>query len=135
MAEKKIKDELKFRGLKEVSFKVMLVPATLDNIEMTLNTPQSSTTDTWEWTSAQLKDGENNDTGHRLYAGYSENGGAGNLNYDHRSNSNDNLGARLAVVILTRKRFAPPIGHFSDFHKRLGQKEIVRFFYKIALHR
>jgi len=98
LAEKKIKDELKFRGLKEVSFKVMLVPATLDNIELTLNTPQSSTTDTWEWTSTQLKDGENNDTGHRLYAGRSVDGGAGSLGDGHRSRSDGDLGARLAVV-------------------------------------
>jgi hypothetical protein len=98
LAKEKIKAELASRGLKEVSFTVMLVPATLDNLEMTLNTPQSSTTDTWEWTSTQLKDGENNDTGHRLDAGDSVYGGAGRLLYAHRSLSLGNLGARLAVV-------------------------------------
>jgi hypothetical protein len=58
--------------------------------------------------------------GHRLNAGNSENGGAGNLDNNHRSNSNDNLGARLAVVFLARKRFTPPIRHFGDLPKRLG---------------
>jgi len=36
--------------------------------------------------------------GLRLNAGNSENGGAGYLNDNDRSNRNDNLGARLAVV-------------------------------------
>ena len=86
--------------------------------------------------SAKRQELLSNERGGRLLtAGNSENGGAGNLDNNHRSNSNDNLGARLAVVFFSaRKRFAPPIGHFCDLPKRFGQKEIIRFFYKIALH-
>ena len=98
LAAKKIKDELGSRGLKDIPFTVMLVPAVLDNQEMTLNRPESSTTDTWEWTGTQLKDGGNNDTGRRLDAGRSGGGGAGDLGGGLRSRSLDNLGARLAVV-------------------------------------
>ena len=98
LATEKIKAELNARGLKDIPFTVMLVPAVLDNQEMTLNTPQSSTTNTYEWTSTVLKDKDNNDTGRRLRAGNSGYGGAGNLGSDPRSGSNDYLGARLAVV-------------------------------------
>jgi len=98
LVEKKIKAELNARGLKDVPFTVMLVPTVLDNQEMTLNRPESSTTDTYEWTSTVLKDKDNNDTGRRLHAGYSEGGGAGFLDIYHRSHSLGRLGARLAVV-------------------------------------
>ena len=72
--------------------------------------------------------------GLRLNAGNSENGGAGYLNDNDRSNRNDNLGARLAFVFSSRKRFTPPVRHFGDLPKRLGKKEIIRFLDKIALH-
>jgi len=58
--------------------------------------------------------------GHFLTAGNSENGGAGYLNDNDRSNRNDNLGARLAVVFSSRKRFTPADRHFGDLAKRLG---------------
>lgn len=38
----------------------------------------------------------------RLVAGNSDNGGAANANWDHPSNSNDNVGFRAAVVLSTR---------------------------------
>jgi hypothetical protein len=98
LATQKITAKLNARGLKDISFTVMLVPATMDNLEMTLHQPESSTTDTWEWTGTKLLDGKNNDTGRLLNAGYSENGGAGYLDSVHRSYLDDRLGARLAVV-------------------------------------
>jgi hypothetical protein len=98
LAEKKIKAELASRGLKDIPFTVMLVSATLDNLEMTFKTPPSSTTDTWEWTSTVLKDKDDNDTGRRLFAGNSVYGGTGYLLNDLRSYSYVDLGARLAVV-------------------------------------
>lgn len=41
----------------------------------------------------------------RLVAGNSDNGGAANANWDHPSNSNDNIGFRAAVVSFTRRKW------------------------------
>jgi hypothetical protein len=65
---------------------------------MTFNRPESSTTNTGEWTSTTPIDDKGSDAGHRLLVGYSGDGGAGDVGYDARSISDDNLGARLAVV-------------------------------------
>ena len=98
LAKEKIKAGFASSGLPEVDFEVMLVPAILDNQEMTLNQPISSTTDTSEWTSTPKFNNDGTDTGLRLCAGRSEIGGAGCLNDGGRSNRLDFLGARLAVV-------------------------------------
>jgi len=84
--------------LSDVDFQVILVPAILNNQEMTLNQPISSTTNTYEWTSTPKLDSDGADTGLRLLAGLSEGGGAGCLYGYDRSYGYDSLGARLAVV-------------------------------------
>ena len=42
----------------------------------------------------------------RLVMGNSDNGGAGNVNWDHPDNSNDNIGFRAAVVLSSKVRLA-----------------------------
>jgi len=98
LAKEKIKAEFASSGLPDVDFQVILVPAILDNQEMTLNQPISSTTNTYEWTSTPKLESDGADTGLRLYAGYSVLGGAGYLDGYGRSSRDDYLGARLAVV-------------------------------------
>jgi len=98
LAKRKIAEALKAKGLSKVDFEVILVPATLDNLEMTFNHPESSSTNTWEWTSTTLMDDSGNDTGRRLVVGYSGSGGAGYVDYVARGDSLGSLGARLAVV-------------------------------------
>jgi hypothetical protein len=98
LAKEKIKAGFASSGLPEVDFEVMLVPAILDNQEMTLNQPISSTTDTSEWTSTPKFNNDGTDTGLRLCAGNSEGGGAGFLYVLDRSYGGGYLGARLAVV-------------------------------------
>ncbi len=98
LAKRKIAETLKAKGLSKVKFEVILVPATLDNLEMTFNHPESSTTNTYEWTSTTIMDDSGNDTGRRLVVGFSDDGGAGYVVGDARGYSSGRLGARLAVV-------------------------------------
>ena len=99
LAEEKIKAELMSRGLKEVPFTVMLVPAILDNQEMTLNHPESSTTNTWEWTGTRIT--RRRKQRHRAPPAPPATpsmAAPGTWTTYHRSDSDDDLGARLAVV-------------------------------------
>jgi hypothetical protein len=98
LVEEKIKAKLDERGLETIDFQVILVPAVLDNMEMTFNQPASSATNTYEWTSTPKLDGSGVDTGLRLRAGHSGAGGAGSLDAYARSDGYGYLGARLAVV-------------------------------------
>ena len=98
LAKKKIQESFASRGLEETDFEVMLVPAVLDNQEMTLKNPESSSTNTWDWTSTPLLDDKGTDTGRRLSVGSSEDGGAGGVIDAGRGLRDDNLGARLAVI-------------------------------------
>ena len=99
------------------NFDVILAPASLSNLQMTLSHPENSTTDTWEWTSTQLSDIRGKDSGHRLDVGYSVYGGAAIVDNDHRSFRNDYWGVRFAVVRLSAKRFPPAVGHARNFLK------------------
>jgi hypothetical protein len=101
-AKEKIAEAFRSRDLTAVDFTVSLVPATLDNLEMTLRHPESSTTNTYEWTSTPLVDDKGTDTGRRLVVGLSDGGGAGRVGTDARSVRGDHLGARLAVVFKKR---------------------------------
>ena len=77
---------------------VTLTPAHLFNLQTSLNQSQNSQTNTWEWSSTPLLDKNNQDSGHRLNVGYSDRGGAANVDNDLRGDHWDSGGARLAVV-------------------------------------
>jgi hypothetical protein len=102
LAKKKIAEAMKSRGLAETDFDVILAPAILDNIEMTFNNPESSTTNTWEWTSTVLLDKDNKPTDRRLAVGRSVLGGAGGVDFAGRADALAYGGARLAVVFKKR---------------------------------
>jgi len=80
------------------NMKIILCPASLFNLQTTLNHPENSQTNTWEWTSTILKDKNNQDTGHRLFVGGSGDGGAAYAGNARRGSSWDYGGVRLAVV-------------------------------------
>jgi hypothetical protein len=100
--KEKITKELNSRGLANVDFEVILVPATLDNLEMTFNSPESSSTGTWERTSTVLLDKDNKSTDQHLLVGHVDNGGAGDVNCLHRSVADDGRAARLTIVFKKR---------------------------------
>ena len=96
--KEKIIQSLQKKHLPIPNFDVILLPASISNIEMTLYHPENSTTNTYEWTSTPLIDDINNDTGYRLAVGDSDGGGAGDVDDDRRDHRNVGLGTRLAVV-------------------------------------
>jgi hypothetical protein len=102
LAKKKIEERFVKEGLPIPDFDVILVPALLDNQEMTLHNPKSSSTDTLEWTSTPLLDDSGADTNRRLIVGHSDDGGAGNVCGGDRGRRYGFRGSRLAVVFVKR---------------------------------
>ncbi|MFH2232015.1 MAG: hypothetical protein ABII13_02485, partial [Patescibacteria group bacterium] len=80
-------------------FDVILAPATLFNLQTTLNQPENSGTNTYEWSSTVLTGKDKKDTGRRLNVGRSGYGGSSGVDYDPRGHCWDGRGARLAVVL------------------------------------
>ncbi len=96
--KEKIVAKFKEHGLAEVKFEVVCTPAVINNLQSTLNHPENSQTDTYEWGSTPLLKEDGTDSGHRLVVGRSDLGGAGYVSFDHRGNSWNNRGFRLSVV-------------------------------------
>ena len=80
-------------------FDVILAPASLFNLQTTLNQLNNSQTNTFECSSTVLTGKDKKDSGHRLRVGGSGRGGSSNVDYDHRGSYWDGGGARLAVVL------------------------------------
>ena len=80
------------------NFEVILTPALASNLSMTLKHPENSQTNTYEWTSTPLLKQDGTDSGNRLFVGFSGNGGASSVDYNHRDNSAGGIGFRLSVV-------------------------------------
>ena len=93
-----LEQALQEKNLPTIPFDVILVPATLDNLEATTKTPELSQTNTWEWTSTRLLDSNGNDTGRNLLACGGARGGASALVGDSRGARVARYGARFAVV-------------------------------------
>ncbi|MFH1838997.1 MAG: hypothetical protein ABH820_01760, partial [Patescibacteria group bacterium] len=79
-------------------FDVILAPTSLFNLQTTLNQPENSGTNTYEWSSTVLTGKDKKDTGRRLIVGGSEDGGSSGVDGDPRDSGWDG-GARLAVVL------------------------------------
>ena len=98
--EEKIKESFKARGLPVPKFKVILEPALVFNRQTTdKNLGNSQAKYTWEWSSTILLKQDNSDSGHRLNVGYSDRGGAGNVDNGDRGSHYAGRGFRLAVVL------------------------------------
>lgn len=95
----KIEAHLVSKGLSSTDFDVILAPFHTDQAFMENDSPESSSTNTWEWTGTPLMDANLSPTGHRFLAGYSDGGGSGCVFDYHPSDRNDGGGARLAVVV------------------------------------
>ncbi|MFH2231617.1 MAG: hypothetical protein ABII13_00370, partial [Patescibacteria group bacterium] len=80
-------------------FDIILAPASLFNLQTTLNQLNNSQTNTFECSSTVLTGKDKKDSGHRLSVGSSEDGGSSFVDYAHRDCSWDYGGARLAVVL------------------------------------
>jgi len=96
--KEKIKDEFAGRCATIPDFEVILTPAIVSNLQTTLNHPENSQTNTSEWTSTILLKQDGTDSGYRLVAGFSEDGGAGFVYYVPRENRWNGRGFRLSVV-------------------------------------
>jgi len=97
--KEKIKDEFVNKHITVPDFEVILTPAIISNLQTTLNHPENSQTNTYEWTSTILLKQDGTDSGgYRLMVGYSGNGGAGYVNNAHRGSRWDGRGFRLSVV-------------------------------------
>lgn len=96
--EAAIKAKFEERKIEPPNFKVVLVPASISNLEMTLFHPENSTTTSWEWNSTVLTDKNRQDSGRRLFSGRSDVGGASVVGDGGASGPWDRGGCRLAVV-------------------------------------
>ena len=96
--KEKIKDEFAGRCATIPDFEVILTPAIVSNLQTTLNHPENSQTNTSEWASTILLKQDGTDSGYRLVAGFSEDGGAGFVYYVPRENRWNGRGFRLSVV-------------------------------------
>ncbi len=98
LAREKVRAALAARGLPTDNVDVILAPFAVDQNFMVTTSPESSATDTWEWTSTQLIDRTGAGAGRFLLAGYSGDGGAGYVDVGLPSVRFVFRGARLAVV-------------------------------------
>jgi len=96
--KEKVQEAFESRGLATPAFDVIITPAVINNLQTTLNHPENSQTNTFEWTSTHLLKQDGTDSGNRLMVGNSEYGGAGFVNNDHRGIRWDGRGFRLSVV-------------------------------------
>jgi hypothetical protein len=96
--KEKIQEVFESRDLAILNFEVILTPATINNLQTTLNHPENSQTNTYEWTSTVLLKQDGTDGGNRLLAGHSENVGAGYVVSGRRGNGWNDRGFRLSVV-------------------------------------
>src|SRR3989339_214707 len=96
--KEKIKDEFAGRCATIPDFEVILTPAIVSNLQTTLIHPENSQTNTSEWASTILLKQDGTDSGDRLVAGFSEDGGAGFVYYVPRENRWSIRGFRLSVV-------------------------------------
>ena len=79
-------------------FEVIMTPAIVNNLQMTLNHPENSSTTTFEWSSTPLLKQDGVDTGHRLMVGDSGYGGAGYVDGGRRGAQWGSGAFRLSVV-------------------------------------
>jgi MoxR-like ATPase len=96
--KEKIQEALADKHLSVPKFEVILTPAVVSNLQTTLNHPENSQTNTYEWTSTILLKQDGTDSGNRLLSGDSERGGAGFVNSSRRGNRWFTRGVRLSVV-------------------------------------
>ena len=96
--KEKIQNEFVGKRITVPNFEVILTPALVSNLQTTLNHPENSQTNTYEWTSTILSKQDETDSGYRLLVGDSETGGAGCVDGAHRENRWDDRGFRLSVV-------------------------------------
>ena len=87
------------KGLPSIDFDVILAPFHTDQQFMVNDSPESSATNTWEWTNTPLIDQHGAVSGRRLLAGLSVLGGSGFVLEGHPSDRVGFRGARLAVVL------------------------------------
>jgi len=100
IVKQKLEQSFKDKGLSIPAFEVSMLPATALNSQMTFQTPENSQTDTYEWTSTVLTDGQGQDTGRRLFVGRVDSGGAARVDSGPRGFLWAIWGVRLAVVPL-----------------------------------
>ena len=86
------------RGLSIPNFEVVCTPAIVSNLHTTLNHPENSRTNTYEWSSTSLLKEDNTDSGLRLVVGYSGRGGAGCVGDGPRGGQWSFGAFRLSVV-------------------------------------
>ena len=96
--KEKIQNEFVGKRITVPNFEVILTPALVSNLQTTLNHPENSQTNTYEWTSTILSKQDETDSGYRLLVGDSETGGAGCVDGALREYRWDNRGFRLSVV-------------------------------------
>ena len=97
--KEKLQALLASRDLSSTDFEVILTPFQTDQQLIVNDSPESSSTNTWEWTSTPLIDADLSPTGRRLLAGDSDNGGSGYVGGNRPSVRDGLRGARLAVVV------------------------------------
>jgi len=95
----KISSTFTAKGLSMPNFEVILNPALANNLQMTLNHPENSSTNTCEWSNTTLLKQDGSDSGPRLLAGYSVDGGAAFVGSYVRLAQWSGLGFRLSVVL------------------------------------
>ncbi len=77
----------------------MMIPAILNNMDMTLNNPLQSQTKTYEWSSTPVKDQNGKESDYRLCSGISVFGGAGHLIMNKKNMDSRLKGFRLAILL------------------------------------
>jgi hypothetical protein len=96
--KEKIQEALAGKHLPIPNFEVILTPALISNRQMTEQRLENSQTNTYEWSSTTLLKQDGTDSGYRLVAGYSEDGGAGYVGGSRRGYRWSDRGFRLSVV-------------------------------------
>jgi len=97
--KEKITEELQAKRLAIPDFDIMITPAIISNLEMTLRHLENSSTTTYEWSSTPLLKMDKKDSGCRLLVGRSDDGGAGYVSDAVRGDAWVNGGFRLSVVL------------------------------------
>ncbi len=93
-----IQKRFKSKGLIIPNFEVILTPSIIFNQQTTLNHPENSQNNTFEWNHDPLLKQDKTDRGRRLVVGDSVYGGAGYVDLVRRGGPWDRRGGRLSVV-------------------------------------
>ena len=97
--EKNIQKQFMTHGKTVPPFKVMILPALLNNLDVTLYHPKQSQAKMSEWASDIVKNKDGQDRGIRMNVGSPDSGGASGIGLYMKDAHSKEIGVRFAVVL------------------------------------